>query len=401
LTEENKSKIFLGWEKITSKLFFHDPKDLATHTLILGGSGSGKTVLIRRIIEEAALLKIPSIVVDIGNDLVRLGLKSESIDPEYQEKADRYFADTDVRVYTPGLSRGRPILLTAIPDFTSSSADDNPAASIDAVVEFLANSLGLSDRAHIEKAYLKTGVTYLANNNTHDLKDLIAFLESPPDEIAQSLQYLNKAHALASNLMALRINNPLFSDGPTATIDDILARDSSKTPISVFNLFGLGSLNSQQIFVSQLTQTYFNWAKKNPKGPLQGLLIIDEAKEFAPALKSSPAKGAIIRFASQARKYGLGLILATQEPKSVDSQIVNNCSTQFFGRFSSPTNIQTAEGLLQMSGVLNGLGAGHFFIRSSDSKAIELKIALGLSKHLSSAASGSDIISLSKNANYS
>jgi DNA helicase HerA-like ATPase len=142
----------------------------------------------------------------------------------------------------------------------------------------------------------------------------------------------------------------------------------------------LGSPKAQQIFVGQLTQAYFAWAKKRPTNHPQGLLVIDEAKEFAPALKTTPAKTALIRFASQARKYGLGLILATQEPKSVDNQIIGNCNTQFFGRLSSPTSIGTAEKLLGYSGVIGNLKQGNFFVKSTETIQ-KLSVTLGLSYH--------------------
>jgi DNA helicase HerA-like ATPase len=73
--------------------------------------------------------------------------------------------------------------------------------------------------------------------------------------------------------------------------------------------------------------------------------------------------------------------LATQEPKSVDSHVVNNCSTQFFGRLSSPANIQSAEGFLGQSGIVAGLGQGEFCVKPRVGQNRRIAVSLGLSNH--------------------
>jgi hypothetical protein len=352
-------------------------------------------------VEEAALLGVPSIVVDIGNDLVRLGQKwptpPEDWTPGDQAKTDQYFAKTKVRVYTPGLSAGRPVLLNVLPDFSNYDPNYDYQSEIDLSVDCLACAIGAKAKGNVEKALLKIAIKNLAPTKNSKIASFIHILDNLPEEalkIHASAQV--KAKNLASELKALRYNNPLFNESQAISFDDILIRDDGLTPISVFNLSGLGGLESQSIFVSQLTQAFFKWSQKKPSGTLQGLLVIDEAKDFAPTLKSSPSKGAIIRFASQSRKYGLGIILATQAAKSVDSQIVTNCATQFFGRQSSPTNIATAEEYLGKKGVIAGLSAGHFYLRHFDGGSQELHVSLGLSAHLGP-ADEKEIIALAKN----
>src|SRR5205823_14811092 len=93
----------------------------------------------------------------------------------------------------------------------------------------------------------------------------------------------------------------------------------AKTRVSVINFIGLPALESQQMFLNQLAVSLFTWLKRHPappQKPLQGLLILDEAKDFVPSVQSSLCKESIIRLAAQARKYGVGLIFATQAPKS-------------------------------------------------------------------------------------
>lgn len=122
-----------------------------------------------------------------------------------------------------------------------------------------------------------------------------------------------------------------------------------KTRISVINFIGLPTLDSQQQFLNRLAMTLFTWIKKNP-APVRGLLVIDEAKDFVPSGKSTACKASLLRLTAQARKYGLGLILATQAPKDIDHTIVGNCSTHFYGKASSPAAIDVGREQLKMRG---------------------------------------------------
>ncbi|MGP3934698.1 helicase HerA domain-containing protein [Nonomuraea sp. KM88] len=94
---------------------------LARHTAVFAGSGSGKTVFLRRLVEECALHGVSSIVLDSNNDLARLGDPWPEAPPGWgpgdADKAARYFAETEVVVWTPGRSRGRPLTFRPLPDF--------------------------------------------------------------------------------------------------------------------------------------------------------------------------------------------------------------------------------------------------------------------------------------------
>ena len=120
----------------------------------------------------------------------------------------------------------------------------------------------------------------------------------------------------------------------------------------LINLSGLPDLGAQQQFVNQLAMTLFSWIKKNParERALQGLLVIDEARDFVPSGKAVPGKDSLIRLAAQARKYGLGIVFATQAPKSIDHNVIANCSTQFYGRQNSPAAIDTVKEQLSQRG---------------------------------------------------
>src|SRR5262249_55027355 len=101
---------------------------------VLAGPGSGKTVLLRRIIEEAALLGIPSIVLDANNDLSRLGdawpMRPESWSEEDAAKAEDERARADVVIWTPGVTSGNPISLNLLPDFAEIDDSDEREQAI-------------------------------------------------------------------------------------------------------------------------------------------------------------------------------------------------------------------------------------------------------------------------------
>src|SRR5690606_14234061 len=96
---------------------------LPYHTCVFAGSGSGKTVFLKRVVEEAALLGIPSIVIDGANDLCRLGdrwpERPKDFSDQDAEKAERYHASSEVVVWTPGAPTGNPMRLNPLPDFAA------------------------------------------------------------------------------------------------------------------------------------------------------------------------------------------------------------------------------------------------------------------------------------------
>jgi len=154
------------------------------------------------------------------------------------------------------------------------------------------------------------------------------------------------ADQLMANLVKAEIaKNPLlsFKGIPLDPLALFNSRDKGRTRISVINFAGLPSDETRQAFVNQLEMALFSWIKKNPspKGrPLTGLFVMDEARNFAPSQKNTPCKESTLALAAQARKYGLGMIFATQAPKDIDNKIISNCSTHFYGKMNSPATIE-------------------------------------------------------------
>jgi hypothetical protein len=406
----SRAGIFIGRtdSAYRSESFCLDQNELVRHTIIFGASGCGKTVLLRRLVEEAALAGIPSLVIDIGNDLVRLGQKWPSDYPEMTKedtdwnredarKATDYFSKAAVRILTPGNNRGRPFTMTCLPDLTPEDADDDLDPEISLISDSLAASLQLAAKDAVRRAILKSAVTSVYQAGPNSFDHLIEILENPPPNIVSIAgQSQRKIQDLASSLRALIVNNVLFKPGPVTSIDRLMT-PAAKTAVTVFNLSGLGGINTQQTFVGQFFAAIFAWAKKNPQNCLRGLIVIDEAKDFAPSLSSPPSKPSFIRLASQFRKYGFGLVLATQEPKSVDNQIAGNCSTQIFGHQKSPASIGSSDKLLGLPGAVGGLSQGRFYVKSGSLKPVKIKASLSLSAHIG-AAGPDEIIALARNS---
>ncbi len=384
-------------------------KDLVRHTVILAGSGSGKTVLIKRIIEEAALLGIPSIVIDGANDLARMGdswpsTPTSSSDQD-QFKADQYFQRTEVIVWTPGKESGNGLSLEPLPDFGAVASDSEELEQAcdmarDALQEIVAS--GNSDGAKMKRGILKAALLYFAQNNPGKLEDFIELLSDLPIEAGGGLANAGKKASEMADLLRAEVLNNVLLKPIGSSLDPALLfglESAAKTRISILNFIGLPSLGAQQQFLNQLAMTLFTWIKKHPapvSAPIRGLLVIDEAKDFIPSSGSTVCKDSIIRLAAQARKYGLGLIFATQAPKSIDHNIIANCLTQFFGKASSPAAIQVVQDQIKQRGGqgddIPKLKAGHFYVTSEGLAPTKLISPLCLSYHASTPLAESEVL---------
>jgi DNA helicase HerA-like ATPase len=165
---------------------------------------------------------------------------------------------------------------------------------------------------------------------------------------------------------------------------------------------GLPGYDEKRRFVDQLASGLFSWIKKNPAPPgeLLGLLVIDEARDYVPSGRAVPGKENVRRLAAQARKYGLGLLFATQEPKSIENSIVSNCSTLLGGKMSSPAAISALEQLLQDKGAtatdVGKLTRGTFYFGSGPEKPRKVSTSLCLSYHPSTPPSEAQVLELAR-----
>lgn len=363
---------------------------LPRHTAIIAGSGSGKTVLLRRLVEEAALAGLPAIVIDPNNDLSRLGTpwpeQPKGFSPEDDRKAALYAERVEVVVWTPGVHAGNPLFLSVLPDFSDLSGDRDERQQ---VIEMAAETLGplAGAKTNLLRGVLAGALHHFADRGGGKLADFTALLADLPDGISPIGNAAKLGAGMADQLHAAVATNPLLKVEGTVLDPRHLffGPDPARTRISVINLSGLGSDAAREDFVNRLQMTLFGWIKTNPS-PRGMLYVIDEAQTFLPAQKASPSLGSGIKLVAQGRKYGLGMIVATQVPRGIHNQVVSNCTTQFFGRQSAPATIAAAQEIIAANGGtatdIGKLGAGEFYFATEGSgRPAKLRTPICLSYH--------------------
>jgi hypothetical protein len=381
---------------------------LRRHTAIFAGSGSGKTVLIRRLVEECALRGISAIVLDPNNDLARLGdpwpTPPSTWDTSETARAAEYLRATEVVVWTPLRDSGRPLSFRPLPHFADILDDQDAFTSgISAAVAALAPRAkvdGSSAKAQIGQAVLREALTSYARTGGSDLRGFIGFLNALPTGVSQLDDANRVAADMAQLLMAAMVTDQLFGGGGDPVDPALLLTPAAgyRARVSVISMVGLPEGTPRQSFVNQLQLALFAWIKRNPAGerPLSGLLVMDEAQTFAPSGAMTPCTQSTIALASQARKYGLGLVFATQAPKGLHNQIPGNAATQMFGLLTVPVQVQAAQEIARAKGSevadIGRLTKGQFYAAIEGGAFRRLQAPLCLSHHPHSPLTEEDVL---------
>ncbi|WP_432899653.1 ATP-binding protein [Micromonospora matsumotoense] len=381
---------------------------LRKHTTIFAGSGSGKTVLIRRILEECALAGVSAIVLDPNNDLARLGDEWPEPPPDWRagdaEKARDYLAGTDVRVWTPRRSSGRPLSFQPLPDFRSVRDDpDEFHEAVEAAVASLApraQLTGRTNKVHLGLAVLRKAVEHYGRRGGSRVQGLIDTLADLPDGLLDIDGADKIGVGIAQSLAAAMVNDPLFG-GEGSPMDPgllLTPEPGRRARISVISLVGLQSDEARQGFVNQLQMALFAWIKQHPANdrPLLGLLVMDEAQTFAPSGAMTACTQSTLALAAQARKYGLGLIFATQAPKGLHNRIPGNAATQLYGRLNSPIQMEAAREMAKAKGGdvadISRLTTGEFYLAAEGAPPVKIRTPLSLSHHPRSPLTAEEVL---------
>ncbi|MGW0157851.1 helicase HerA domain-containing protein [Mycobacterium sp. NPDC003323] len=407
-----KTKMPLGIDVRTEDTVAIDLAAMRKHVAIFAGSGSGKTVLIRRLVEEAALRGVSSIVLDPNNDLSRLGTgwpeKPTGWRRSDDERARDYLDNTDVVIWTPRRSTGRPVAFQPLPDFDSVRDDHDEfieaVESAVAALEPRAQIAGQTAKAARSRAVLREALQEYGRRPSPTLPGFINMLADLPDDVSELADARKMAAEMAQNLRAATVNDPLFGGAGTPLDPGVLLTpaDGKRARVSVISMIGLPSDEQRQSFVSQLQMALFAWIKRNPAGdkPLGGLLVMDEAQTLAPARGLTASTRSTLALASQARKYGLGLIFATQAPKGLHNHIPGNAATQFYGLLNSPVQIATAEEMARAKGGLisdiSRLRAGNFYVATEGKSFHRVTAPWCLSYHPASPPSAEEVLALAQ-----
>ena len=358
---------------------------LRRHTAILAGAGSGKTVLLRRIVEEAALQGIPAIVLDPNNDLARLGDRWPAPAAGWEEgdadKADAYHRQVETVVWTPGNDAGNPLAFAPLPDFAAVRED---ASELQQAIGMAAAALAPLAGASAARDQRKRGVLaqalgYFALSGQSGLDAFVRLLSDLPREASDIGKAAKLAADMADEIRAAIATDPLLGGaGQTSDVRTLWqAAAPGRTRISVISLAFLAHEEARQGFVNQLQMALFAAIRRHPardERPL-GLYVMDEAQIFAPSLKTTACKDSTVALTSQARKFGLGMIFATQVPKNIDNKIVTNCTTHFYGKMNAPATIQAIQELMAVKGGggsdIGQMKVGQFYFSTEGMAAAE------------------------------
>ncbi len=387
-------------------------EDLRRHTVIFAGSGSGKTVLIRRLIEECALKGVSSVVLDPNNDLARLGRPWPEAPQGWldgdAERATTYLRDAEVVVWTPRLTTGRPLSFAPLAGLGDVADDpDEFGIALDNAVASLVPRSGLPGsgaRLSRGRAVLKEALGAYVQHGGGHLKGFLGYLSALPEGVSRLASGEKLAADIAQTLLAETVNDPMLGGTGEAVDPSVLLQPAGgrRARISVISLVGLPNDEQRQHFVNQLQMALFAWVKKHPAGdrPLGGLFVMDEAQTFAPSTVRTPTTDSTLALASQARKYGLGLVFATQAPKGLHNRIPGNATTQFFGLLNAPTQITAAQEMAaQKGGDARGIArlrAGEFFVGSDMVPFQRVRSPMCLSHHPPSPMTQEEILELAR-----
>lgn len=403
---QGESSVFLGRYTETGRDFRVPLALLCKHTAVFAGTGSGKTVLLRRLVEEAAVHGVSSILIDSNNDLARLGDRWPSPPGTWSggdaERAEQYFAGTEVVIWTPRRETGRPLALNPLPDFSGVLEDpDEFRTSIDASVAGLVRRAGLTARKITTgKAVLTEALTYFARRGGNDLANFVELLSDLPDGVSTIKDAVRLAEGMAEELKAAMITDPVFGGAGERLDPGVLLTPANgkHARISVISCIGLSTDEQRHTFVNQLQLALFAWIKRNPAAdrPLGGLLVLDEAQSFVPSRGTTASTESTLKLATQARKYGLGMVYATQAPKALHNMVTGNAATQFFGLLNASVQIQTATELARAKGGrvddISRLPAGRFYGATEGMKFGKLQVPMCLSHHPPSALTEEEVL---------
>ena len=388
----------------------YDSKDLATHAVIIGMTGSGKTGLGIALLEEALIDKIPVIAIDPKGDLPNLLLQFPDLAPaEFEpwiapqeaaahamtgaqyaaqqartwrqgladwgqspDRIARLKAAADITVYTPGSRAGHPVsvLRAFTPPPSAVMADlDLFSDRIQVTATSLLALMGIeadpiTSREHILIANIIEKVW--SAGRSLDLAGLIQAIQAPPFERIGVLELETFFPVKERKALALGLNNLLAApgfeawlEGPPLDIGQLLYTPEGRPRASIFTINHLSDAQ-RMFFVSMLLNAVLGWIRSQPgTASLRAILYMDEIFGYFPPVANPPSKAPLLTLLKQARAFGLGVVLSTQNPVDLDYKGLANTGTWFIGR------LQTERDKERVLSGLEGASTGRSYDRQA------------------------------------
>jgi hypothetical protein len=396
----------LAEKKSPGGMLLYDSKDLVTHGVCVGMTGSGKTGLCISLLEEAAMDNIPAIAIDPKGDLTNLlltfpDLKTDDFLPwvneddarkkglsveEYAEKQanlwknglaswgqsgeriGRLRQSADFTIYTPGSSAGIPISILKSFDAPPREIIDDEELLRERINTTATSLLGIigidadpiKSREHILLSSLLNSAW--RNHQNTDIPTLIQQIQTPPftrigvidlDSFYPAKERFELALALNNLLAAPGFNNWL--EGEPLDINSILYTPEGKPKISIFSIAHLNDAE-RMFFVSLLLNQILGWMRTlSGTTSLRAIVYMDEIFGFFPPIANPPSKTPLLTLLKQARAFGIGILLATQNPVDLDYKGLSNTGTWFIGRLQTERDkarvIEGLEGVAATTGM--------------------------------------------------
>ncbi|HLE54255.1 MAG TPA: helicase HerA-like domain-containing protein [Thermoplasmata archaeon] len=334
-------------------------EDLLRHAVILGATGSGKTVLAKAILEEAVRAGIPVIAVDSQGDLASLGLAptqdSVALHPAPQDIVDGYWSRAAVSILTPGSSKGSAASLNPLKAPPAFESSEEAVLFLDALAESLAGAMGYEpshdggSRAK-DAIYLTLQDAWKAGRWPADVDALSRLLERDPAlEGGRLLSKRERASLVRrAKSMTVGAKGLLFTTGAPLDVASMLSwAPTGRVPVNIVYTGGQRNTVERDLVVATLCEDIYHWMTSEPSGDLRLVLYIDEVAGLCPPHpKNPPAKKFLSLLFRQARKYGVGLIVATQNVTDLDYKALGQANTWALGRLLAKQDLDRVRHLV-------------------------------------------------------
>ena len=371
-------------DQLAGDPLMYDSRDLTTHAVCVGMTGSGKTGLCISLIEEAALDGIPSLVIDPKGDIANLmltfpGLSAAEFQPwidpaeaerkgmtvealatktaetwksglaewgEDGERIRRFRDAVDIAIYTPGSNAGLP--LSILRSFAPPPAGSDAGATRERISAAVSGLLGLvgiaADPLKSREHILLSAIVDAAwgKGNVLDLAGLIGAIQKPPFDKVGVFDVETFYPAKDRLELAMAINNLLASpgfgvwlEGEALDVQRLLFTPEGKPRVSIVSIAHL--TDAERMFVVTLiANELVAWMRRQPgTAALRALFYMDEIFGYFPPTAMPPSKLPMLTLMKQARAFGLGVVFATQNPVDLDYKGLSNAGTWFIGRLQT------------------------------------------------------------------
>jgi hypothetical protein len=359
---ESNVSFFLGKERDTDSSVELPIEALHRHIMAIGASGSGKTVLCKCFMEEAIRHNIPVIIVDPQGDISSLALKGNPEELENHgltiEMQEEFFDKARISIFTPASSKGIPISINPLSFPSEDTPHEEAILALDLTATSLSSFLGYdlaSDSGKGAKAYLFTILQHLwqKSETIKDIGHMAKIVLNPPSEIVQTLQSFvtkREPEEIARKLRFLTVGTPslMFHNGVQIDMDMFMDNSDGKVPLNIVYMNTLSSSNDKQFFLATLLKELYCWMLKNPSENIQLLFYVDEIAPYIPPYpRNPPPKEAYAFLFKQARKYGVGLVAATQNITDIDYKALAQVNTWCLGRLMTQQDIARVKQIIQ------------------------------------------------------